>query len=178
MSMTWPDLVIGAICLLFALKGWKRGFVSELAGAVALGVAIVAAFWYTGSLDDIAQSLTHTGSGSAHVIGMVAFSLLVYLACMALSLLLGRFAKLPIIGTGNAILGSVVGVCKALVGIWVVLYVVLFFPLSRDLRDDLHHSSLVAFVAQPNPGVDSALRGTLPWFVKPLVIPLFDRHRV
>jgi uncharacterized membrane protein required for colicin V production len=178
MSLTWPDLVIGAICLLFALKGFKRGFVSELAGAVALGVAILAAFWYPGSLDDIAQTVTHTGPGSAHVIGMVAFSALVYLACMALSLLLGRFAKLPIIGTGNAILGAGVGICKALVGVWVVLYVVLFFPLSRDLREDLHRSSLVAFVAQPNAGVDSALRGTLPWFVKPLVIPLFDRHRV
>jgi len=178
MTPTWPDLVIGAICLLFALKGWKRGFVSELAGAVALGVAIVAAFWYPGTLDDIAQTMTHTGPGSAHVIGMVAFAAIVYLACMALSWLLGRFAKLPIIGTGNAILGAAVGICKALVGVWVVLYVILFFPLSRDLRQDLHRSALVAFVAQPNPTVDNVLRGTLPWFVKPLVIPLFDRHRV
>lgn len=178
MSPTWPDLVIGAICLLFALKGWKRGFVSELAGAVALGVAIVAAFWYPGTLDDIAQTYTHTGPGSAHVIGMVAFCAIVYLACMALSWLLSRFAKLPIIGTGNAILGAAVGVCKALVGVWVVLYVILFFPLSRDLRDDLHRSPVVAFVAQPNAGVDNVLRGTLPWFVKPFVIPLFDRHRV
>ena len=32
----WPDLLIGAIVLFGALKGFKRGFVSELTGAIAL----------------------------------------------------------------------------------------------------------------------------------------------
>jgi len=38
-SLTWPDLVIGGIALLFALKGWKRGFVGEISGAIALAGA-------------------------------------------------------------------------------------------------------------------------------------------
>ena len=49
----WPDLVIGGITVFFAYKGYRNGFVRELAGPVALFVAIVAAFRYTGSLDDL-----------------------------------------------------------------------------------------------------------------------------
>ena len=146
--MTWPDLVIGFIALLFALKGWKRGFV------------------------------VHLGEGSAHVVGMVVFALVVYVALMVISSVLSRIAKLPVIGLGNGLGGALVGVAKSLVGVWVVLYVLLFFPLTRDIRTDFHNSALVAFVTQENPQIDDFLRGTMPWFVRPMVAPLFARHRV
>jgi uncharacterized membrane protein required for colicin V production len=178
MSLVWPDLVIGGIALLFALKGWKRGFVTELGGAVALFVAILAAFYYPGTLDDFAETISHTGAGSAHAIGMVLFCLAIYLAVMALAWLLGRVAKLPVITWGNSALGALVGIGKGLVGAWVVLYLVLFFPLAGDLRHDLHESTMVQIVTQPNGRLDDMLRGTMPWFVKPFVGPFFDRHRV
>ena len=178
MSLTWPDIAIAGIALIFALKGWKRGFVAELAGAVALAIAVIAAIWYPGTLDDLAATLTHAGTGSAHVIGMVIFAVAVYLGVIALSWLLGRIAKLPVIGLGNAVGGAIVGVGKALFGAWAVLYVALFFPLTADLRKDLHHSTLVVVVTQPNEQVDGVLRGTMPWFVRPFVGPIFAHHRV
>lgn len=178
MSLTWPDIVIAGIALIFALKGFKRGFVSELAGAVALAIAVIAAILYPGTLDDLAENITHAGMGSAHVIGMIAFAVAVYLAVMALSWLLRGIAKLPVIGIGNSIAGAAVGVGKALFGAWAVLYVALFFPLTSDLRGDLHRSALVAVVTQPNEQVDGVLRGSMPWFVKPFVGPIFDHHRV
>lgn len=178
MSLTWPDVVIGGIALMFALKGWKRGFVAELAGAVAMGIAIIAAIFYPGTLDAPAQHISHAGAGSAHVIGMVVFAVAVYLGVMALSWLLGSVAKLPIITLGNSALGAIVGIGKALVGSWAVLYVALFFPLTPDLRADLHRSTLVAIVTQPNAALDGIVRGSMPWFVKPFVGPIFDRHHV
>ncbi len=176
--MTWPDLVIGGIALLFALKGYKRGFVSEIGGFIALVAAIWAALRYPGTLDGYVESMLHLGPGSAHVIGMTAFAALVYIALLVISGALSRIAKLPVIGIGNGIGGAAVGIAKALVGVWIVLYVALFFPLSEDLRGDLHRSSLVAFVTSPNPQVDVVVRGTMPWFVRPFVAPLFARHRV
>ena len=59
-----------------------------------------------------------------------------------------------------------------------MLYVVLFFPIPNDLRADLHRSALVALVTQPDAAVDEAVRGLMPWFVRPLVAPFFSRHRV
>ncbi|MDQ6942488.1 MAG: CvpA family protein [Candidatus Eremiobacteraeota bacterium] len=176
--MTWPDLVIGFIALLFALKGWKRGFVAEIGGFIALAAAICAAIYYPGTFDTFFGDDVHLGFGSAHVVGMVVFALIVYVALMVISSVLSRIAKLPVISLGNGLGGALVGVAKSLVGVWVVLYVLLFFPLTRDIRTDFHNSTLVAFVTQENPQIDVFLRGTMPWFVRPLVAPLFARHRV
>jgi uncharacterized membrane protein required for colicin V production len=176
--VTWPDLVIGGIALLFALKGWKRGFVSEIGGAIALAAAIWAALRYPGTFDETAMRYLHLGEGSAHVVGMIAFAAIVYVALLVLSNVLSKFAKLPIIGIGNSAGGAVVGVAKVLVGCWIVLYIALFFPLTHDLRLDLRHSQMVATVTEPNAQIDRFVRGTMPSFVRPLVDPLFERHHV
>jgi membrane protein required for colicin V production len=176
--VTWPDLVIVVIALLFALKGWKRGFVAEIGGFIALAAAIWAALIYPGTFDGTIQQLTHLGEGSVHVIGMVSFALLVYIALMVISSMLSRIARLPVIGIGNGIGGALVGVVKALLGAWAVIYVALFFPLTRDLREDLHRSPLVAFVSQDNRQIDAYMRSAMPWWVRPMVSPLFARHRV
>lgn len=176
--ITWPDLVIAAIALLFALKGWKRGFVAEIGGFIALAAAVWAALRYPGTFDQAIRSTTGLGEGSAHVIGMIAFALIVYIALMVISAVLSKIARLPVIGIGNGFGGALIGVVKALLGTWAVLYIALFFPLTPDLRGDLHQSQLVAVVTQENPQIDRFVRATMPWFVRPLVQPLFARHRV
>lgn len=176
--MAWPDIAIGAVALLFTVKGWRRGFVAEIGGFIALACAIWAAIFYRGTLDDPARDLLHVGGGSAHVVGMIAFAVLVYAALLFVASVLSRVAKLPIIGLGNALGGAAVGLVKALLGVWALLYVVLFFPLTPDLRGDLRRSGLVAVVTQPNGTVDNFVRGAMPWFVRPLVEPLFEHHRM
>ena len=178
MTLTWPDILIGGLALILALKGWKRGFVSELAGAVAFFIAVIAAFRYPGSLDDIAQHYAHVSPGAAHVIGMVVFALAVYFAVMALTWIFGRFARLPVISLGNNAAGALVGVAKALLGAWAVLYVALFFPLPSDLRGDLRRSTMVSIVTEPNVEVDALMRGALPAFLRPFAEPMFTNHRV
>jgi uncharacterized membrane protein required for colicin V production len=176
--VTWPDLVIAAIALLFAMKGWKRGFVAEIGGFIALWAAIWAALHYPGVLDQPARDYVHVNAGSAHVVGMIAFALIVYVALLAISAILSGIAKLPVIGLGNALGGAAIGIVKAAVGVWVVLYVLLFFPLTNDLRTDLHNSQLVTIVTAENPYIDGVVKNTMPWFVRPLVQPIFARHRV
>lgn len=176
--MTWPDLVIGAIALLFALKGWKRGFVKEIGGFIALSAAIWAAINYPGTFDGAVRAFTHLGEGSAHVIGMVSFAVIVYIALMVISSVLGSIARLPVIGLGNALAGAAIGIVKAVLGTWAVLYVALFFPIPQDVRTDLHNSQLVALVTSENPYVDTIVKNTMPWFVRPFVAPLFTHHRV
>jgi uncharacterized membrane protein required for colicin V production len=178
MTPTWPDIVIGGLALIFALKGWKRGFVSELSGAVAVGAAIVAAVRYPGTLDNLALRFAHASPGASHIVGMVIFALAVYLAVMAAAWIFGRFAKLPVISLGNSAGGALVGLAKALVGAWAVLYVALFFPLTHDVRSDLRHSTLASIVTQPNARFDAVMRGALPSFAKPFTDPVFVNHHV
>lgn len=176
--MAWPDLVIGAIVAIAALKGFKRGFISELAGAIALFASFVAPFYYNGFLDSRLETFVKLGPGSAHVIGMFITGLATYAAIMALAWFLNRFANLPFLGLGNAIAGAAVGVIKASVFLAFALWIALFFPLSPDIRAGFHDSRLVAILTMPDERVDGAINSVLPWFARPFARPYFDRHRV
>lgn len=176
--MTWPDLAIAAILLLAVLKGFKRGLIMELAGAIAIAAALAAPWFYNGAFDGALVSTFHIPAGSAHVLAMVLVGIAAYVAVTIVARVLGAIAKLPILGTGNALAGACVGLVKGLIFVWVVLYVALFFPLSQAIRSDLHRSTAVAFVTMPNVYVDRALSATLPSFAHPVTDPLFERHRV
>jgi uncharacterized membrane protein required for colicin V production len=177
-TLAWPDLIIGGITIFFAVRGFSKGFVSELAGAVAVFVAIVAAFQYNGSFDGIVTSITGLTRGSAHAVGLLVFAIIAYAVVMLVAWLLGRIASLPVVGLVNGLLGALLGGGKALFGAFLVLYAILFFPIPGDLRNDLHRSALVALVTQPDAAVDDAVRGLMPWFVRPLATPFFLRHHV
>lgn len=178
MGIAWPDILIGAILLVALLKGYKRGFVMELAGAIAIVLAFVTPWFYGGVFDEPLRTWAHLGAGAAHVVGMFAVGVLTYIAVMLIARAVNAVAKLPVLGFGNALAGGIVGLCKGLVGVWIVLYVVLFFPLTPDIRADLHRSVLVRAIAQPDRRIDDAIIGTLPAFARPLVAPAFAGHRV
>ena len=178
MHVVWPDILIGAILIVALLKGYKRGFVMELAGAIALVLSFITPWFYGGVFDKPLQQWVHLGPGSAHVVGMFAVGVLTYVAIMLLARAVNIVAKLPVLGLGNALAGGAIGVLKAAAAIWVVLYVALFFPLTRDIRADLHRSVLVQVITQPNTRVDDAIVSTLPAFARPVLLPVFARHRV
>ena len=178
MSIAWPDVVIAAIILMAAVQGLRRGFVAELAGAVAFIVAIVAAFRYSGAWDQTVAGVTRLGPGSAHVVAMVLFALLAYIIVGAVASLLRPLLRLPFIGIGNALLGALIGALKGAAFVWAILYVSLFFPLSRDLRADLHRSVLAQALTSQNRQLDEGMRSSLPWYVRPFSADLFNRHRV
>ncbi len=178
MSVVWPDILIAAILAIAALKGYKRGFVMELSGAVALVLSLITPWFYNGAFDGVLATNVHLGPGAAHVVAMFLVGLATYVAVLLVARILNAVAKLPILGAGNALAGGAIGLLKGTIGVWIVLYVALFFPLSRDIRADLHRSTLVHWIVQPNARIDSAVIATLPWFARPLVNPLFERHRV
>lgn len=174
----WPDVAIGAIVLFGTLKGFKRGLIAELAGALALAFAVAAAFFYAGSWDGFVRGWTHLSPGPAHVVGMVFYAGAAYAIVFALGAALSAVAKLPLIGTANALLGALAGLVKAVVFAWAILYVALFFQLAPDVRADLHRSFLVSLLQIPNAQLDGTLRAGLPEFVQPYAQELFARHRV
>lgn len=176
LGIAWPDIIIGAVIVISAFKGFSRGFVSELAGAIAVVASLITPWYYTGGLDAPLEQYLKLGPGSSHVVGMFLTGIATYAVIIAASWVLNRFAKLPILGIGNAIAGGAVGVLKGAVLMWFVLFIALYFPLSPDIRVDLHRSHLVGYLTEPNAGIDKAILTTVPWFAKPFVLPYFRRH--
>jgi len=176
--VVWPDIVIAAVLLIAALKGFKRGFIMELSGAVAALLGFIVPWFYNGVFDRSVSQMLHIGPGSAHVVAMFGVGVATYVAVLIVARLLSAIAKLPFLGLGNALAGAAVGALKGFALLWIVLYVALFFPLSRDIRGDLHRSVMASVVAMPNGYVDGALTAALPPFARPLTDPIFARHRV
>ena len=176
MDISWPDILIIVIMGVSLVRSFQNGFVRELSNAIALLFAVITPWFYNGSLDPQIEHITHLGPGSTHVIGMFLTAAFTYVIVVLLAWVLDRVARLPLLGTVNAIGGGAIGIFKAAFFCWLVLYIALFFPLSPDLRSDLHHSQLVAALTSVNPRVDAVLYGTFPWFAKPFMQPFFNRH--
>ncbi len=177
-GVAWPDIVIAIVLGIATYKGYSRGFVSELGGAVAVTAALVTPWFYNGFLDSQIQAITRLGPGSAHVIGMFGTGLLTYVLLLIVARLLGAIAKLPVLGIGNAIGGGFIGFAKGAILLWLVLFVALFFPLSPDIRAGLHDSRLAPYLVTYDAPIDDAILSTIPWFARPFVEPYFRRHHL
>ncbi len=177
-GIAWPDILIAIVLLIAAYKGFTRGFVSELGGAVAVAAGLIAPWYYNGAFDGWLENTAHLGPGSSHVVGMFLTGFIAYAIVLAASWVLNRFAKLPILNIGNGVGGAAIGLCKGAFLIWLVLFVALYFPLSPDIRTDLHRSRFAAFFVQPDAKIDRAIAGTVPWFARPFLNPYFHRHHV
>ena len=169
----WPDVVAAIVVLFGGLRGLKRGLVGELAGTLALGFAIYAAFRYPGMWDAWLAAHAHVARGATHVVGMIGYALLAYAVVRAIGGVLGSIARLPILGVFNGILGAAAGAAKAVVFLWAIVYAAHFFPLPYDVREDLRRSPAVALVRGPDDGLDAMLRSSLPPSIAPFANALF-----
>lgn len=177
-GFAWPDFVIVIVLGIAIYKGYARGFVSELGGAVAVTAALVTPWFYNGFLDSQIEAVTKLGPGSAHVLGMFATGLATYVVILLIARLLGAVAKLPVLGLGNALGGALIGFAKGAVLLWLVLFVALFFPLSPDIRAGLHQSRLAPYFVAYDATIDDAMISAIPWFARPFVMPYFKRHQL
>ena len=177
-GIAWPDIVIAVVLGIAIFKGYSRGFVSELGGAIAVTAVLVTPWFYNGAFDSQIEQLLKLGPGSAHVVGMFATGLITYVVILIVARVLGGIAKLPLLGLGNALGGAIIGFAKGAILLWLVLFVALFFPLSPDIRDGLHQSRFAPYLATYDGPIDDAILSTIPWFARPFVMPYLKRHHL
>ena len=178
LGFTWPDVIIAIVLLIAIYKGFARGFVSELGGAVAVAAALITPWYYNGSFDEWIEDTLHLGAGSAHVVGMFLCGIFTYIIVLAIAFVLGRVAKLPILNIGNSIGGAAIGFAKGAILIWFTLFIALYFPLSPDIRDSLHASKLAPYFVTVDPQLDHLIETIIPWYARPALEPYFHRHHL
>src|SRR6185437_14732183 len=89
--------------------------------------------------------------------------------------ILGRIAKLPLLGTGNALAGAVVAALKGAVLIWIALFVLSLYPMSPAVRTSLKQSRFIWYFTMFDAPVDAAVAKAVPSFARPYISPLFDQ---
>lgn len=177
-GVAWADVAIFAVLALTTARGYWRGFIGELAGIVALAAALIVPFYYNGILDDPIHNVTGAAPPIAHIAGMGISSVFAYLAIVIVASIFGRIKKVPVLGFGDALAGAAIGLLKGAAFIWVALFIALFFPLNKPIRDSLHKSYLATAIVADDATIDRAVQGAIPTFVLPWVAPFFKRHHV
>ena len=107
---------------------------------------------------------------------MLLTAVFAYLVVLAVAGFLQRIARLPILGTGNAMAGAVVGFAKGAILIWIVLFVALLFPLTPPIRDSLRNARLVPYFTTFDDPAARAVESVVPPFLHPLIDPIFNRN--
>jgi hypothetical protein len=145
---------------------------------LAVVAAFVAPWYYNGALDDWLERSAHLADGVAHVAGMILTGFIAYAIVMAGAWMLNRFAKLPVLSIGNAFGGALIGLAKGAVLIWLVLFIALYFPLTREIRTDLREAQLTGYFTGPDAMIDRALEAIVPPPARDALAPFFERHHV
>jgi uncharacterized membrane protein required for colicin V production len=177
-SVSWTDVFILIIVAFTTARGFARGLIRELAGIVALLAALTVPWFYNGVLDFPIATMFKIPVSTAHFIATAASGLFAYVVVLLIAALLGRVKKVPFLGLGNSVAGSLVGFLKGAILIWLVLFVALFFPLTPAIRSSLHHSYAAGYLMSYNPNIDDSLQATIPPWALPFFQPFFKRHHV
>lgn len=175
-GFAWPDAVIAIVLVAATFKGFRRGFVGELGGVAALAAALIAPWYYNGAADAQIQTYTKLNAGQAHVTGMVLTAVFAYIVVLTAASILERIARLPLLGTGNALAGAVVGFAKGAILIWILLFVALLFPLTPAIRDSLKDARLVPYFTSFDDPAARAVETIVPSFLRPMLDPLIQRQ--
>lgn len=174
----WADIAIFVVLAFTTYRGYSRGFISELAGIVALVAALVVPWYYNGVLDDPIHQGTGVATPIAHLVGMAISGIAAYIIVLIVASALGRVKKIPLLGFGNALGGAAVGFVKGAIVVWLVLFIALFFPLTVPIRSSLHQSKIAPYFVSYDATIDRAVESAIPSFVLPFVMPFFQRHHV
>lgn len=176
-GVSWVDVGIVLVVAGATIKGLQRGFVREVGGLLAVAAAILAPWYYNGSLDGSIARATGANAAAAHALGMLATAILAYAIVVAATWLLGTLMRLPILGTGNALAGGLCGFVKAVVFVWIVLFIGLFFPLAPPVRASLQASRLAPYFTAYDAAIDRDVLAAVPVVARPFLAPYLNGQR-
>ena len=137
--MVYPVVVI--LCLLWGgWRGWRRGFVYQLASVLAVAFGIVAArLLGPGATEWLEGYFPHSDSPIAAytytVLGAGVAFVVVYALISLLAIILRGIMKVIHLGALNSIAGAALGIAKWVVLLSVILNVILALKPSSKLAD-------------------------------------------
>ncbi|SRR5579872_95847 len=160
--MTWADWLVLLTLAVAFWGGYRAGIVRESIGLASIIVAGVVAGSLAGAVTPGFQKNFALAPASAH---LVAFWLL-FLVAFAVTRLAGwaaeRASALPALRVANGLGGGAVACVKAVLALWCILFVALFFPIAPDVRKTLRTSPGVRAIESLNAPAYAMIEGALP----------------
>jgi|HubBroStandDraft_4_1064222.scaffolds.fasta_scaffold901924_2 uncharacterized membrane protein required for colicin V production len=174
--MNWVDALVILTMAVAFWGGYRAGLVRELIGLVAIVIAWVLAGAFAGPFADSLGGQWQLSVAVAHLIGFWLLFLIVFAAVRAAGWLLERVASLPVIKIVSGLGGGVVAAAKAVLMLWLVLFVGLFFPISSDVRNAMRASPSARAIDALDIPAYAMLESALPKGETRLFVDDFLKH--
>ncbi len=176
--MTWADVLVVATLAVAFWGGYRNGAVRELVGVVAILAAWIVAGSLAGGFGVALQERFGLTSGLAHLAAFWSLFLIVFAATRALGWLAERVLRRPVLRTASGIVGGFVASGKAVLLLWLILFIALFFPMSKDVRGFLRTSPTVATIEALDQPAFAMIRESLPSRARPFASLILAHHRL
>jgi uncharacterized membrane protein required for colicin V production len=176
--MTWADGLLALTLAVAFWGGYRSGVVREAVGMLAIILAWVLAGAFAGTMGPTFETHFGLSTASAHLVAFWLLFLFVFGAARAFGWVLERMTAQPVLRVASGIGGGFVACAKAVLALWLILFIALFFPIAPDVRATLARSpGVVAIEALDKPAY-AMLSEALPRRTRPLVRLFLDRHHL
>lgn len=143
--MSIVDIILIAILLFAAWKGFSRGLVIEIASLVALLLGIYAAINFSGLAAELIDDYISVEPRLLRILSFAVTFVLVMLAVILVGRIMEKLVNLVMLGFLNKILGSVFSIFKAAVILSVLLMLINLLDPKHRLVPDEHRDASVVY---------------------------------
>jgi len=176
--MNWVDALVFLTLAVAFWGGYRAGVVRELIGLVAIVLAWVLAGAFAGPFAESLLAQWGLSVSVAHLIGFWLLFLVVFAAVRAGGWLLEKAASLPIIKVVSGAGGGIVACAKAVLLLWFILFVALFFPISGEVRSALRASPSARTLDALDAPAYAMLEEAMPKPVRVVTAEILRHHRL
>lgn len=122
--MNFLDLIILIPVVWLCIRGFSKGLIIELATLIGFVVGILAAWYFSGYVQDLLKEYFTLNDQALRIISYIVIFLVVILVFYLIGKVLEKVIDLVMLGWLNKILGGIIGLAKGIVLICIILFII------------------------------------------------------
>jgi uncharacterized membrane protein required for colicin V production len=159
--VTWADWLILLTLAVAFWGGYRSGVLRESIGLASIIVAAFVAGALAGPVTPPIQRDYAVAPASAHLIAFWSLFLVAFALVRLAGWAAERTIAAPAFKVASGLGGGVVACAKAVLALWAILFVALFFPIAPDVRTTLRASPTVRLIEGLDAPAYAILEGSL-----------------
>ena len=140
--MSLVDILVWAVLLAFAVKGFMKGLVREVCSLLGLAVGAWAAFTYHAAVGAMLGRLIHLPPRVTSVLAFLVTLVVLGLVFFLIGHLLTVILKIALLGGVNRVGGTIFGLLQGALLLCFILYIGSTPPVPAGVRDRLTASGM------------------------------------
>ena len=144
--MNFIDIIIIIPIIWFVYKGFKKGFIIEIASLIALFLGIYIAIHFSGDITSFIDDFINLEKKYINIISFALTFIVIVIVVMLVAKVLEKIVKVVMLGIVNRFIGALFGLIKILVVLSFLLLVINIFDkkqkfITKERKDSsmLYH---------------------------------------